>query len=46
MTYKRELPERESQMAEFSVGHDGLRYHYKGYRYDKRAPARHGVDLD
>jgi hypothetical protein len=30
-----ELPERERRMAEFSVGHDGLRYHYNGYRYDK-----------
>lgn len=26
---------RERQMAEFSVGHDGLRYHYNGYRYDR-----------
>jgi hypothetical protein len=27
--------DRERQMAEFSVGHHGLRYHYNGYRYDK-----------
>jgi hypothetical protein len=27
--------ERERQMAEFSVGYDGPRYHYNGYRYDK-----------
>jgi hypothetical protein len=27
MTNKPEIPERERQMAEFSIGHDGLRYH-------------------
>ena len=35
MTHKPEQPDRERQMAEFSVGDDGLRFHYKGYRYDK-----------
>ena len=35
MTHKPEPPDRERQMAEFSVGHDGLAYHYNGYRYDK-----------
>ena len=35
MSKKTEHPERERQMTEFSVGHDGLRYHYNGYRYDK-----------
>lgn len=35
MINKREIPERERQMAEFSVGRDRLRYHYNGYRYDK-----------
>ncbi|HEU5296682.1 MAG TPA: hypothetical protein VFU71_18010 [Burkholderiaceae bacterium] len=35
MINKPEMPDRERQMAEFSVGHDGLRYHYNGYRYDK-----------
>lgn len=35
MTHKPEQPDRERQMAEFSVGRDGLRYHYNGYRYDK-----------
>jgi hypothetical protein len=35
MINKPEMSERERQMAEFSVGHDGLRYHYNGYRYDK-----------
>ena len=35
MTQETEHPERERQMTEFNVGHDGLRYHYKGYRYDK-----------
>jgi hypothetical protein len=35
MTQKPEHPDRERQMAEFSVGHDGIRYHYNGYRYDK-----------
>lgn len=27
--------ERERQMAEFSVGYDGPRYQYNGYRYDR-----------
>lgn len=27
--------ERERQMAEFSVRHDGVRYQYNGYRYDR-----------
>lgn len=35
MTKTLEQPDRERQMTEFSVGHDGLRYHYNGYRYDK-----------
>jgi hypothetical protein len=35
MTQKPEHPDRERQMAEFSIGRDGLRYHYNGYRYDK-----------
>lgn len=34
MTYKPEQPDHERQMAEFSIGRDGLRYHYNGYRYD------------
>ena len=35
MTHKPEPPDRERQMAEFAVGHDGLAYHYNGYRYDR-----------
>jgi hypothetical protein len=35
MINKLEMPGRERQMAEFCVGHDGLRYHDNGYRYDK-----------
>ena len=35
MINRPELPECERQMAELSVGHDGLRFHYNGYRYDK-----------
>jgi hypothetical protein len=35
MINESELPERERQTAEFSVGQDGLRYQYNGYRYDK-----------
>ncbi|WP_280156035.1 hypothetical protein [Piscinibacter sp. XHJ-5] len=27
--------ERDRQMAEFSVGYDGPRYRYNGYRYDR-----------
>ena len=27
--------ERERQLAEFSVRHDGIRYQYNGYRYDR-----------
>ena len=27
--------ETERQIAEFSIGRDGVRYHYNGYRYDK-----------
>lgn len=34
-THSATQSERERQMAEFSVGHDGLRYHYNGYRYDR-----------
>ncbi|HEU5295464.1 MAG TPA: hypothetical protein VFU71_11815 [Burkholderiaceae bacterium] len=32
---KLQQPEDERQMTEFSIGRDGLRYHYNGYRYDK-----------
>jgi hypothetical protein len=35
MINRPELPERDRQMAEFSVGQDGLCYHYNGYRYNK-----------
>jgi hypothetical protein len=35
MAKKLEQPDSERQMAEFSVGRDGFRYHYNGYRYDK-----------
>jgi hypothetical protein len=35
MINKPGMPERERQMAEFSVGQDGIRYLYNGYRYDK-----------
>jgi hypothetical protein len=35
VTKKTEHPERERRMTEFSVGHDGLRHHYNGYRYDQ-----------
>lgn len=28
-----------AEVAESSLGHDGLRYHYNGYRYDKREDA-------
>jgi hypothetical protein len=27
--------ERERHMAQFHIGYDGLRYHRKGYRYDR-----------
>lgn len=34
MTSKPEQADRERLMAELSVGQDGPRYHYNGYRYD------------
>jgi len=35
MTMKPDTPQREGEMTEFSVGFDGFRYHYNGYRYDR-----------
>ena len=29
------LSERERQLADFSVRHDGIRYRYNGYAYDR-----------
>ncbi|NRF70200.1 hypothetical protein HLB44_24640 [Aquincola sp. S2] len=31
--------ERERQMAEFRIDHDGIRYRYHGYQYDRFADA-------
>ena len=31
--------DERAMMAEYSIGHDGLRYAYNGYRYDRLADA-------